>query len=336
VYYDEKLGMYRQRTNEGLNELLEKIYEEGTLVEGSLSNQSGKIYLDKLVDYIATNAGIEGKNIFEIGCGNGALLAELRKKGAAVLGLEPGLHSRSSDAADIRIIRDFFPSPQVTGIFDAIIHYGVMEHVPEPGDFLRSQGEFLAPDGSIIISVPNCEPFLGTGDISIFIHEHLNYFTPSSVVKTIESAGLRVHDITVFEGVVLATVKKIEAAQHFSAEPLPNDVFEEKIDALNAKVKEVFSLYEESEVAVYVPFRAMNALFLAGIRDCRLVDDNPQVLGKYLPWFRKPVESFDGLLANPPRYLLIYSRTFGQRIKEKCLREAALKSTKIAVLNDFD
>jgi hypothetical protein len=80
----------------------------------------------------------------------------------------------------------------------------------------------------------------------------------------------------------------------------------------------------------------MNALFLAGIRDCRLVDDNPQVLGKYLPWFRKPVESFDGLLANPPRYLLIYSRTFGKRIKEKCLREAALKSTKIAVLNDFD
>lgn len=336
IYFDETLRMYRQQGSQELNELLRKVYEEGSLVEGSLSNESGKPYLFKLVEYIDAATRINGKNILEIGCGSGTLLKELKKRKANVLGLEPGSHVAESDIADIKIIKDFFPSPQITGRFDAIVHYGVMEHIEDPVLFLKQQMEFLSPDGKIIISVPNCEPFLETGDISILIHEHFNYFTRESIAKVVLAAGLTPERIEIFEGVILAVASRSNKKTETPVPLFDKERFEGLIASLNKKVDKLLTGHAETNVAVYAPFRAMNALFIANRLSTRLVDDNSHAKGKYLPCFVKPIENFDELKNNPPACILIYSRTFGERIKEKCRQEPSLQLSEILTLNDLD
>lgn len=338
VYYDDHLSIYRQRTNEKLNQMLREVYAFGELVEGSLSTDSGKIYLDKLVSYIDEQAGIKDRNILEVGCGSGILLKELRQKHAAVTGVEPGAYERCEGTEGINIVRDFFPSPAIEGKFDVIVHFAIMEHIDDPVDFLVQQKNHLNPGGKIIISVPNCEPFLEAGDISIFIHEHLSYFTREGVKNVINNAGLYVQHIHIFEGVIMAcaSVDKKNEWQKNQQNTFSKEKFESEISVLNKSVKDLFAEYNDNEIAVYVPVRAMNALFLANLVNCRLIDDNAQVTGKYVPCFNNPIENFEDVKKNPPACILIYSRTFGHRIKDKCLNEPALRSTKILTLDELE
>ena len=55
-----------------------------------------------------------------------------------------------------------------------------------------------------------------------------------------------------------------------------------------------------------------------------------------MPTFSYAVESFEQLLTNPPKLLLIFSRTFGQSIFRKCAETNELKNTKILLLKEFD
>ncbi|MBK6379333.1 MAG: hypothetical protein IPF72_06135 [Chitinophagaceae bacterium] len=66
----------------------------------------------------------------------------------------------------------------------------VLEHIEDPVVFLQQQKDQLSPSGKLIFGVPNCEPFLKTGDISIFIHEHYLYFTQKGIFTLLEKAGL--------------------------------------------------------------------------------------------------------------------------------------------------
>src|SRR5688500_5581075 len=81
VHYDTHLQMYRQKTSPELEQILHKVYEAGSLVEGSISNESGLIYLDIVLNYIERTTPISNKSILEIGCGNGALLKAFKSKG---------------------------------------------------------------------------------------------------------------------------------------------------------------------------------------------------------------------------------------------------------------
>jgi 2-polyprenyl-3-methyl-5-hydroxy-6-metoxy-1,4-benzoquinol methylase len=336
IKFDEELKMYRQIAYPELNNLLRQVYETGSLVEGSLSNESGLLYLEKVVGYLVESNMLNGKQILEIGCGSGSLLKELKKNGGKVIGLEPGSHKRVEGIDDIRIIKDFFPSNEIKEKFDLIIHFGVLEHIENPLAFISAQKENLNPDGKIFFAVPNCEPFFESGDISIFIHEHFNYFTSESISLLIKKAGLYMETCFEVEG-MLAVIVTRNKTSNFTLVKRPNYLkFEANAIKLNKKISDLFKNVNENDIAIYVGIRALNSMFLINKCECRLIDDNSEVHGKYLPFFKKPIESFSDLIKSPPKYLLIYSRTFGERIKLKCIERVEFKNTKIITLKDFD
>ena len=340
VHFDNELKMYRQQASDILKEILKKVYELGSLVDGSISNESGAVYINQI------SAFIEGQmlertslKLLEIGCGNGVILKALKKTGANIIGLEPGDHGTIDGIDETEIIHDFFPSAKITQKFGLIYSLLVLEHIEDPVDFLKLQGKYLEEDGTLIFGVPNCEPFLKTGDISIFIHEHYSYFTKESIYYTIHQAGFQLVKVQIIEGIIMAAAKKGKENSGSllnTFEIIAPINFETKIDQLNEKIIRLFDNYEENKIAVYVPGRAINTLYLAGKINCRLVDDNSEIHGKYLPAFSNPIESFQEIAANPPQLIFIYSRTFGERIKTKCSEESKLASAKIVTLNDLD
>ena len=55
--------------------------------------------------------------------------------------------------------------------------------------------------------------------------------------------------------------------------------FDDKIDASLKKLKQKLEEYSQKDIAIYCPKRALNALSIIGINDCRLVDDTVDMFG---------------------------------------------------------
>ncbi len=335
--FDEELKMYRQRTTIELKEILHRVYQLGSLVDGSISNEPGSVYVDRITGFIKKHVvDNPGFSILEIGCGSGVILKSLKKiTNTNIIGLEPGNHTKIHGLDNVRVIRDFFPSKQLKKKFDLIYSLLVLEHIEDPVAFLKIQAEYLNEKGKIIFAVPNCEAFLETGDISIFIHEHYSYFTRESIYHTVMLAGFSIQEISVIEGVLIVTITR-SPLQNTNTYHFDKLKFESSISFLNEKILGVFQHHKENDIVIYVPGRALNTLYMAKKLNCRLVDDNSEITGKYLPVFNNPIESFESILTNPPELIFIYSRTFGERIKAKCNRVSLLLHTKVLTLNDLD
>lgn len=344
IFYDDELKMLRCQESEFLVETLNNVYLQGSLVDGSISSESGVVYVPQLVDFIVNNCqSNRSARILEIGFGKGIILKNLKERGFKnLLGIEPGNHEMLPGMEQIEIVNDFFPSNMIEGKLDIICHFAVWEHISDPVQFIKNQLTQLNEEGAIIFGVPNCEPYVKKGDLSMFLHEHYSYFTSESIEKTVILAGGSLEYIQVIEGMLVGRITNINAA----AKPITPDMrvtkgfgekhYWENVEYVNNALKTFFSNYSLArEVAVYVPGRCINALYLLGLKEVRLVDDNSEMRNRYLPYFESAIESFEDVCLNPPTAILVYSHTFGNRIKEKCLKDARLKYTLVVTIDEI-
>jgi 2-polyprenyl-3-methyl-5-hydroxy-6-metoxy-1,4-benzoquinol methylase len=118
----------------------------------------------KRVDFIAgvlkSSLPPNGR-ILDVGCGNGVISRHLGRLGYNVLGVDV------SDKT-IEMARAIDPMPNVTFLkksaeelvasgekYDAVICSEVLEHLTDPGALLKVLSASLAPNGRLIITVPN-------------------------------------------------------------------------------------------------------------------------------------------------------------------------------------
>lgn len=340
VKLDNNLGMFVQLPDSKLIEILKKAYHEGSMLAGGMNDVIiGKTRSNSAIKFIKHNFSFkEGARVLEIGCGEGQIIKSLSSEGIKCVGLEPGPQVLEIENKNLSVIRDFFPSDNLQGKFDLILHFGVIEHIEDPVNFLRDQIKFLKDDGSIICGFPDFEADLKAGDISMFLHEHFNYFTKYSIGKVADLAGLKLIKSHESEGggLVFAKLVREENKNRYVYDLFLEKKFIERFKNLKNNVQKFFNNVEQSDVAVYCPLRAMNLFYILGITNCRLVDDNPNLQNKYLPAFNRAIESFDGLKENPPQKIFIYSRTFNKVIKDKCQKELTLNDVEIFSITDFE
>lgn len=338
LYFDNDLKMFRQKTYPALSRALVEIYKKGSLAEGSISSESGRAYMDKIIEYLFEHFDfMETSKVLEVGFGSGAILKELKIKGVTSLtGIEPGQHVRASGLDGIKLIEDFFPSRILQGKYDLIFSLFVLEHIEEPIDYLNELIKMATDSGKIIFAVPNCEPYLKEGDLSIFIHEHYSYFTMESIVKIVNKTAFRVEDISIVEGAFIVTASRKDCGIQPSHECFSEVAFTEKANSYISSINSIFNNYSQKEIAIYAPIRALNFLFSVNKLGVRLVDDNSELHGKFLPALSSAIESFKSLVIDPPKCLIIFSRTFQNRIKQKCQSEEGLKDLRLLTLDDFN
>lgn len=133
---------------------------------------------------------------FEIGCGDGLMLATLRDFGWQVAGSE-----RTEDAA--RLPRERFGLRVTVGDisdlpqgerFDLVVMSQVLEHLPDPAVAVASLAARLRPGGRLIIGVPNFASWQarasGTGWFHLDVPRHLHHFTPAGLSVLLGRHGL--------------------------------------------------------------------------------------------------------------------------------------------------
>jgi SAM-dependent methyltransferase len=338
LFIDENLNMYRQRSSPELDILLLNVYKQGSLADGSISSESGKDYIEKTLEYLVSHFNfVESARILEIGVGMGVIISELSNwfPSCKFVGIEPGNFELAIDTQKIELIRDFFPSMQVQGQFDLVYSLLVLEHIESPEKFINNISAILAENGKIIMAVPNCEPYIQNGDISMFVHEHFSYFTIESVHSLAKKTGFSIEDISVINGALYFVLSrnKIQFSKAYSI--IDYSSYFKKFQEFSSLFLDLTRHYKQNEIVIYSPIRALNLLHLIGKYDIRLVDDSSQLWGKHLPGLSSPIESIDQVCDNPPKIIIIYSRTFGERIKLKCLSLKMLEYTKIICLEEI-
>jgi 2-polyprenyl-3-methyl-5-hydroxy-6-metoxy-1,4-benzoquinol methylase len=150
-------------------------------------------------------------SMLDVGCGEGFALAWFHANGWNVEGIDfssAGIEHMNPNLAPMVQTGDVF------GLLDERIEQGrkfelvwltnVLEHVLAPIDLLISLRKLMAPDGMMVVTVPNDgsafqQELLDSGDISepfwVAIPDHLSYFTYDGLVNIAAATGWECRDI---------------------------------------------------------------------------------------------------------------------------------------------
>jgi len=144
-----------------------RFYVPGTLAgpPGLYAQLGGPEYYrpDKWEYRVALEDLNAGCRVLEVGCGFGEFLSLARRAGIQAEGLEQnpealretlrrGLDARADDFCSL--------AAHSPGAYDGICMFQVLEHVPNPGDFLHAACKALSEGGRLVLAVPNAESFL--------------------------------------------------------------------------------------------------------------------------------------------------------------------------------
>lgn len=162
------------------------------------------------------------KRLFDIGSGQGDMLAKLRPRfpKAEFLGAElsaSGVEISRRKVPDATfVVADLFsPPPEIerfrSWATDAVCSE-VLEHVDDPAALLRASRPYLAPDARMIVTVPG-------GPMSAFDKHigHRQHFTKRSLTGVLERGGFTVHRVlragfpffNLYRGVVISRGEKL-------------------------------------------------------------------------------------------------------------------------------
>lgn len=330
---DSETGTMKQSSNAHVRRALERAYRMGSHVSGMMDSSGiGREYADDFIRFLKnmfSTDRFDGVRILEIGCGTGYLLYLLKNLGAEVTGIEPGPHGQDgSHKYDVPIVHDFFPSSKIRGQYDLVILYGVVEHIENPLSFIREVASLLVSDGKIALAVPDCSPYIISGDVSLLFHEHWNYYTQDTLkISILKAFGGDVYiSPSGYGGLLYAIATTGQAKETLPHINLPALflAMQRFCSLVEGNVKRLGVILEaayrkDDEVGIYVPSRAINTLSMLQNRikqpKLRFFDDNPHLYHTYYPGFPYSIESRNDFFQKPTKTLLIFSKTFGSRIK---------------------
>jgi SAM-dependent methyltransferase len=328
--FDEGIQLVIQKRSPKTLEYLDTIYKEsfnvGYLQEGhDLASKYGLDFINYIEDSIK-KSNPDAKRISEIGAGGCYILRKLKELGFEVAAIDPSpiAHDKGREFG-IEVVPEFYPSKNYIPKSDVIIHYDVLEHIDDRESFLKSNLKELNENGIVVFAVPDCSDNIKTGDISMFIHQHLNYFDEESLANLMESSGFELISIVKSSyGGVLYCCAKRAAVNTYEYKKGRNKInnftvlVDRNFSIVNNFVKE--GLSDGNSLGCYIPLRSIAYLAKLNVRKgFRFFDDDKGIYKKYFDGFPVPVENRQELIDKPVTHLLVMSYAFGKKIKEEIL-----------------
>jgi 2-polyprenyl-3-methyl-5-hydroxy-6-metoxy-1,4-benzoquinol methylase len=140
--------------------------------------------------------------VLDIGASTGAVMAASGLQGLNGYGVEPdrAMAEPLGRLHPQRFVNGYFPQdlPAAWPQFDLITLLDVLEHMVEPVSFLQSVKSSLAPEGLLLIQVPNFNSLLVQLDGPVnsnFCVGHWQHFTAETLSDVLARAGFRAVEI---------------------------------------------------------------------------------------------------------------------------------------------
>jgi SAM-dependent methyltransferase len=312
---------------------LERVYENYRYVPvgGSLRNN-----LAALSRSIVDDFNLNTNSLFvDIGSNDGALLSGIKNR-CKILGIEPATEiSELARKAGIHTITGFFNhnlAEQVVsqhGKADVVTATQVLQHIPEPRQFMKDVRFLLKPDGIFVVEGRYFADTIGKFSFDTVYHEMLSFFTLSSLIGLLHTVGMevfRAEQVDVYGGSLRVYAKSEENRNIPIDESVTRILQTERTLGLDdfetylAFAKRVFELRDElhnlvvnlsaqGRIAGYgAPSTGTTLLNFCKIgSDCieYIVDDSPLKQGLLTPGTHIPIVNYTALERSPPDYLLL-------------------------------
>jgi ubiquinone/menaquinone biosynthesis C-methylase UbiE/rubredoxin len=153
-------------------------------------------HLEQRAEELIRNYPLRGGAVLEVGCGKGDFLRLLCGR-ADALGVGYDTTYEGPPATEDRRVtfhRRYLRAAEVRQRFNAVICRHVIEHVPQPGRFLRELSAIAeaAGDPVVVIETPRFEWMVAGGCFWDVFYEHCNYFSDTTLALLCRKAGFRV------------------------------------------------------------------------------------------------------------------------------------------------
>ncbi len=141
----------------------------------------------------------------EIGCGSGTFIGMARRAGLDVRGLEISTEavaearSQGIDWIEAGTIEDALKAGEV---YDAVILFHVLEHLPNPRVFMKKLSAVIREGGALILQVPNINSFqarlLGNRWYGLDCPRHVCNYSTEALEQLLASSGFRIEKTDTF------------------------------------------------------------------------------------------------------------------------------------------
>ena len=167
---------------------------------------------------------LEGKSALDVGCGAGLLAEPIARLGAKVTAVDAApelIEAARPHAAGQGLEIDYRAAEveQVEGQFDLVTSMEVIEHVADPGAFLKALAARLAPDGLLILSTPNKTALSkllmvgaaeALGAVPKGTHDFEKFIAPNRMKQLLAEAGLKCLDV---EGIAWSPTRGLHLSE---------------------------------------------------------------------------------------------------------------------------
>jgi SAM-dependent methyltransferase len=143
------------------------------------------------------------ERILEVGCGRGEFLRRLRSRNVVSVGLE--LNEHAANAAthtnlDVRVQSLKEHAKDHQGLYDWVCAFQVLEHIPQPAEFLCAAIDCLKPGGRLAICIPNNESPLFTLEVNQALNlppHHMALWDVHALISLGRYFPLRIDDLLI-------------------------------------------------------------------------------------------------------------------------------------------
>ena len=343
---DKKLSIPRLLVNEKILSALENAYSMGSMIstplgESDLSTQRMKGFINVIEKCLKNK--ILGKKFLEIGCGNGCLLNEIKKKGGEVTGIEIGPQAIfAKEKYGLEVINKSIEEYHTETKFDCIFSYGCLEHIIDIERFLTLCRNLLKKDGLFLHQVPNIDISIKSGLIDQLQHEHINYFNPENALPLLRAQGFNDCGYQLSqEGNEMAIWGYYEEQKQLD---WPNFRFsqeEEKIKSY-AKLVDLKTNFIIETIQKIIKKNKSIGFYAGGFeyglminKKIRYFDGDDFKIGK--SWIKKQpsIESPINLIKKPVDYLIVFKSHYFKAIKNNLI-ELGVNQETIIDINELE
>lgn len=304
-------------------------------------------HVQKLAEQVIEKRGLGGKHlVVEVASNDGYLLQHYKRAGVPVLGIEPATNVAqvAQEQRGIPTVCDFFSATLAERLTkqdqqaDVIHAHNVLAHVADLNGFVRGFQSLMKNNGLAVIEAPYVKDMLDRCEFDTIYHEHLCYFSLTTLDSLFRRHGLMVQDverIAIHGGSLRLFVTQMSAAlppspavQHLLIEESAwgvDDVaayrnFARQVEELRASLCGFLQKLKQDgkRLAAYGAAAKGSTLlnYFAIGRDLLdfVVDRNTYKQGYYMPGVKLPIHAPKMLLEAMPDYVLLLTWNFADEI----------------------